>query len=59
MLLLRYATFAGNIPFMMWIPYNGIKEGLRGTWPEKASYIGLMAYFNFVVLFIFYQLFRQ
>jgi len=40
--LLRYATIAGNMIFMLWITYNGTREGFKGTWPEKASYLGLM-----------------
>jgi hypothetical protein len=41
-MLLRYATIGGNILFMSWIIFNGIKEGFHGTLPEKASYVGLM-----------------
>ena len=40
--ILRYAAIGGNILFMMWMTYNGIKEGFHGTLPEKASYVGLM-----------------
>jgi uncharacterized membrane protein YjgN (DUF898 family) len=41
-LFLTWAALAGNILFMLWISYNGIKEHFRGTLLEKISYIGLM-----------------
>jgi len=41
--LLRHAAIAGNILFILWVTYNGIKEGFNGTLPEKFSYVGLMA----------------
>ena len=40
--LLSLAAIAGNLLFMLWISYNGIKEHFRGTIYEKISYIGLM-----------------
>jgi hypothetical protein len=40
--LLRYAVIAGNILFVLWILYNGISEGFRGTRHEVLSYIGLI-----------------
>jgi hypothetical protein len=43
--LKKYLTIlalAGNIVFILWITYNGIKEGFEGSLVEKASYIGLM-----------------
>ena len=39
--LLRIAAIAGNVVFILWITYNGIDEGFKGTLPEIASYIGL------------------
>jgi hypothetical protein len=41
--LFRYAALAGNVLFILWITRNGIKEGFRGTPPEIASYVGLVA----------------
>ncbi len=32
----------GNLLFIAWVTYNGLKEHFRGTLPEKVSYIGLM-----------------
>ena len=40
--LLIWAALAGNILFMLWISYNGIREHFNGTVYEKLSYIGLM-----------------
>ncbi len=42
MLLMRTAAIAGNVLFILWVTYNGVKEGFSGTMPQKASYIGLM-----------------
>ncbi len=39
---LKLAAFSGNILFMLWVTYNGINEGFRGTIYQKLSYIGLM-----------------
>lgn len=41
--LMRFAAISGNILFILWVTYNGINEGFRGTLPEKISYIGLMS----------------
>jgi hypothetical protein len=43
--LKKYLTalaFIGNIVFILWITFNGINEGFKGSLVEKASYIGLM-----------------
>jgi len=40
--LISLAAIAGNILFVLWILYNGINEGFRGTTAEKFSYITLM-----------------
>ena len=42
MLLLKYAAIAGNIIFILWILFNGINEGFKGTLVEKFSYAGLI-----------------
>jgi len=42
MKVLSLIALAGNVFFMLWMTYNGIKEGFRGTWPEKISYVILM-----------------
>jgi hypothetical protein len=41
--LLRYAAILGNILFILWITFNGIDEGFRGTIYQKLSYIGLVS----------------
>lgn len=53
--LLRYAAIAGNIIFILWISYNGIKEGFRGTLPEKFSYVGLMGLLAINTFFLLYK----
>ena len=40
--LLSWLAIAGNILFVLWILYNGIKENFQGTTIEKISYITLM-----------------
>ncbi|MBI1342957.1 MAG: hypothetical protein GC171_08490 [Terrimonas sp.] len=40
--LLRGGAMTANMVFVLWILYNGIQEGFRGTVPEIISYIGLM-----------------
>jgi len=37
----RYAAVIGNILFLLWITYNGIEEGFRGTIYQKLSFAGL------------------
>jgi len=39
--LVRYAAVIGNILFLLWITYNGIEEGFRGTIYQKLSFAGL------------------
>ena len=39
---LSWLAIAGNILFVLWILYNGIKESFQGTTIEKISYITLM-----------------
>jgi len=41
-ILLKSAAITGNILFVLWVTYNAIDDGFRGTLPEKLSYIGLM-----------------
>ena len=41
--LLRIAAILGNVLFILWITYNGIDEGFRGTPVQVASYIALVA----------------
>ncbi|MFZ1040776.1 MAG: hypothetical protein WCA79_01650 [Anaerolineales bacterium] len=38
----KYLVIAGNVLFILWVTYNGINEGFRGTLVEKASYVALM-----------------
>jgi hypothetical protein len=40
---LKYLAIIGNVAFILWITYNGIDEGLKGTPAQVASYIGLTA----------------
>jgi hypothetical protein len=40
--LLRVAAISGNILFILWVTFNGLKEGFSGTIYQKLSYIGLM-----------------
>jgi Flp pilus assembly protein protease CpaA len=40
--LMKFAAIAGNVLFMLWMTYNGLKEHFSGTLPEKVSYVGLM-----------------
>ena len=35
-------ALAGNVIFALWIMYNAIDDGFRGTIPEKVSSIGLI-----------------
>jgi hypothetical protein len=41
--VLGYVAVAGNVGFVLWILYNGVNEGFKGTRLEIISYIGLMA----------------
>jgi hypothetical protein len=36
------AAIADNVLFVLWILFNGINEGFKGTRVEKVSYITLM-----------------
>jgi len=40
--LLSIAAIAGNVIFILWILFNGINEGFKGTRVEKVSSITLM-----------------
>jgi hypothetical protein len=40
--LLRRLAIAGNLLFVLWILYNGMNEGFKGTPPEIVSYIALV-----------------
>lgn len=39
---IKYITIAGNIIYILWILYNGINEGFKGSWVQIFSYIGLV-----------------
>ncbi len=39
--LFKYLAVAGNLLFILWITYNGINEGFKGTLIQIFSYIGL------------------
>jgi hypothetical protein len=38
----RYAAIFGDLLFILWILYNGINEGFKGTLYQIVSYIGLI-----------------
>ena len=40
--LLMYAALAGNILFILWISFNAMNEGFKGTLIQKLSGIGLV-----------------
>lgn len=39
---LKFLALAGNILLVLWVTYNGIDEGFRGTVYQKISYVGLI-----------------
>jgi len=41
--LLCYAAILGNILFILWITFNGIDEGFKGTVYQKVSFVGLVS----------------
>jgi len=51
-LLTGLAIFA-NILFALWILYNGINEGFRGTTIERISYITLMLLLTINAILLF------
>jgi hypothetical protein len=38
-----YVAIIGNIVFALWILYNGVDEGFKGTRLEVLSYVALLA----------------
>jgi hypothetical protein len=40
--LLRFAAIFGNVIFILWITYNAIDEGFRGTIYQIISGIGII-----------------
>ena len=40
--LFSWLVIAANVLFVLWILYNGISEGFRGTRVEQFSYLALM-----------------
>jgi len=41
----KYLAILGNVLFILWITYNGIDEGFKGTIYQKISYITLVILF--------------
>jgi len=41
-LLLKFAAISGNVLFILWISYNAIDNGFKGTPAEIVSAIGLI-----------------
>jgi len=39
---LRYIAITGNVLFVLWILYNGIDEGFKGTIVQIVTYLGLI-----------------
>jgi hypothetical protein len=39
--LLRFAAISGNILFVLWVTFNGLKEHFSGTIYQKLSWLGL------------------
>jgi len=39
---LRYVAILGNVVFVLWVLYNAMDEGFRGTIYEMLSGIGLI-----------------
>ena len=52
--LLSLAAITGNILFIVWITFNGLKEHFQGTIYEKLSYIGLMGLLTLNTVLLFY-----
>jgi hypothetical protein len=51
--LLRFAAICGNILFVLWVTFNGLKEGFSGTIYQKLSYaglVGLLSINSFLIL---------
>ena len=40
--LFKYVAIAGNVTFVLWVLYNGIDEGFRGTIYQMMSFVGLI-----------------
>jgi hypothetical protein len=53
--LFRNIALAGNILFVLWMLYNGINEGFRGTAYQIMSYIGLTLLLGLYSVLHFYH----
>ena len=53
--LLSYAAILGNILFILWVSYNAIDDGFRGTLPEKVSSVTLMGLLTTNIFLILYK----
>ncbi len=40
--MLRYAAITGNIMFILWVSFNAMDSGFKGTIYEKISGIGII-----------------
>jgi hypothetical protein len=49
---LRFVAIAGNVLYLLWVMYNGVSEGFRGTPVYIVTMIGVMGLFvlNAVIL---------
>ncbi len=49
---LKVIAILGNIAFILWITFNGIDEGFKGTIYQKISYVSLITvlFFNIYLL---------
>ena len=50
--LLRFAAISGNILFVLWVTFNGLKESFSGTIYQKLSYAGLVVLLSINSFFI-------
>jgi len=41
--IIRYATMSGNILIILWILFNAMDEGFKGTLPEKISFFVMIS----------------
>ncbi len=48
----RYVAVVGNVIFILWITFNAIDSGFRGTIYEKISGIGLIFLLTLNILLI-------
>ena len=50
--LLRYAAIAGNILFILWISFNAMDEGIKGTLVQKVAGITMILLLGTNIFFL-------